>query len=353
MGYPDGSPIPGRGASDNPANRFERLHYEYDPAGDAEEQPAPGTVYYHDRTASIITYNDSPDVGFDASINVYRGCEHGCIYCYARPTHEYLGFSSGLDFESRILVKFRAPELLPKELAARGYRPQVLAMSGVTDPYQPIERQLRLTRQCLQVLANHRNPVALITKNYLVTRDIDLLRQLVDYQAVSVSISLTTLDNELRKVMEPRTSPPGKRLDTLRDLSEAGIPCGVLIAPVIPGLTDHEIPAILAAAADAGAQSAGYIMLRLPHNLKDLFAQWLEQHRPEKKSKVLNRIRSVRQGRLNETAYGRRMRGEGQFAEQVARLFEMGCRQAGLRSHGPELSTARFRVPTDQLSLFG
>jgi len=353
MGHPDERPIPGRGASDNPANRFERLHYEYDPAGDAEERLAPGTVYYHDRSASIITYNTSPDVGFDASINVYRGCEHGCIYCYARPTHEYLGFSSGLDFESRILVKSRAPDLLPGELAARSYRPQVLAMSGVTDPYQPIERHLRLTRQCLRILAIHRNPVALITKNYLVTRDIDILRELATYHAVSVSVSLTTLDNELRKVLEPRTSPPGKRLDALQELSDAGIPCSVLIAPVIPGLTDHEIPAILEAAAGAGAQSAGYIMLRLPHNLKELFTRWLEQHRPEKKSKVLNRIRSVRQGRLNETAYGRRMRGEGQFAEQVARLFELGRRQAGLRPRGPELSAARFRVPTDQLNLFG
>ncbi len=342
-----------RGATANPANRFNKLHYEYDESILEEELPARKTVFLQDTTSSIITYNDSPDVGFDASINVYRGCEHGCAYCYARPTHEYLGFSAGLDFESKILVKDHAPQLLREELSDSKYQPRVLAMSGVTDPYQPIERQLGLTRQCLKVLAEFRNPVAIVTKNYLVTRDIDLLKQLAAFGAANVYVSITTLDNQLRGELEPRTSPVSKRLDTLRALSDEGIPCGVLIAPVIPGLTEHEIPSILAAASDAGAQYAGYIMLRLPSGVKQLFESWLEKHFPDRKAKILNRIRSVRDGQLNDTRFGRRMRGRGIYADQVARLFSLGCARAHIDTQSPPANTSHFRRPEEQISIFG
>src|SRR5215510_5595319 len=233
-------PVPGRGASINPPNRFERLSYEADPEESGSSGPAPKTQYLRDTSKSIIAHNDSPDIPFDASVNPYRGCEHGCIYCYARPTHEFLGFSAGLDFETRILVKEDAPELLYDELSSRKWKPQILVMSGVTDPYQPIESRLRITRRCLEVLAEFRNPVGIITKNHLVTRDIDLLSDLAKHQAATVYVAVTTLDTELRRVMEPRTSPPAARLAAIRALSAAGIPTGVLVAPIIPGLTDHE-----------------------------------------------------------------------------------------------------------------
>src|SRR6185436_4215658 len=252
----DSVTVKGRGASINPANRFEEIHLERDIDWNPEEDPAPRTQFFRDQSATIINYNDSPDIGFDASINPYRGCEHGCIYCYARPTHEYLGFSAGLDFESRIMVKERAPELLRRELSSPKWKPQVIALSGVTDCYQPIERKLKLTRGCLEVLAEFRNPVGIVTKNHLVTRDLDLLQELARHNAAAVCISLTSLDTELRRVMEPRTSPPAARLAAIRALSQAGIPVGALIAPVIPGLTDHEVPALVEAAAKAGARSA-------------------------------------------------------------------------------------------------
>lgn len=334
-------PIKGRGASDNPANRFEQLHYE--PSDHPDAVADVETLYLKDHTSSIITYNDSPDVGFDASINPYRGCEHGCVYCYARPTHEYLGFSAGLDFESRILVKKEAPELLKQELASPEWHPQPVAMSGVTDPYQPIERELQLTRNCLEVLAEFRNPVSLITKNHLVTRDLDILLRLNEYNAVSVYLSITTLNVQLKNRLEPRTSQPEKRLETIRILSEAGIPAGVLVAPIIPGLTDHELPTIIQRSTEAGAKYASYIMLRLPHNLKDQFGQWLELHFPDRKSKVMNRIRSIRGGDLNQTDFGERMRGEGIFADQIKRLFRLGCKQAEISNQSPPLSTAHFR----------
>jgi DNA repair photolyase len=254
---------------------------DYDP----EQDPLPQTQFFRDRTSSIITYNDSSDVGFEASINPYRGCEHGCIYCYARPFHEYLGLSSGLDFETKIMVKEDAPGLLRKELSSPKWKPQMIAISGVTDCYQPVERRLKITRGCLEVLAEFRNPVGIVTKNALVTRDVDLLAQLARHRAAAVFVSLTTLDAELRKVMEPRTSPPAARLAAIKTLSEAGIPVGVLIGPVIPGLTDHEIPALVEAAAQAGARAAGYIMLRLPHAVAPLFDQWLTAHFPGKKTK--------------------------------------------------------------------
>ncbi|HEY0455689.1 MAG TPA: PA0069 family radical SAM protein, partial [Verrucomicrobiae bacterium] len=289
---------------------------------------------------------DSPDVGFDASINPYRGCEHGCIYCYARPTHEYLGFSAGLDFESRILVKERAPELLRKELASPKWKPQVLAMSGVTDCYQPIERKLGLTRRCLEVLAEFRNPVGIVTKNHLVTRDIDVLSELAQFNAAVVYISVTSLDANLAQRLEPRASLPRHRLAAIEKLHSAGVPVGALIAPVIPAITDHEIPAILEAVAEAGAQSVGYGPLRLPFGVKGLFEEWLERHFPDRKEKVLNQIRSLRGGKLNDPNYGTRMRGEGIFADHIEKLFSTARRKAGLERPGPKLSVSSFRVPS-------
>ena len=344
--------LPARGAASNPPNRFEKITFERDADWDPELDPLPRTQFLKDQSQTIIAYNESPDVGFEASINPYRGCEHGCIYCYARPFHEYLGFSSGLDFETKIMVKENAASLLRRELSSAKWRPQVLGISGVTDCYQPIERRLKLTRACLEVLAEFRNPAVIITKNHLVTRDIDILGELARYQAVAVFISLTTLDQQLRKVMEPRTSPPAARLAAVRELSQAGIPVGVLLAPMIPGLTDHEIPALLEAAAAAGARSAGYVMLRLPYAVAPLFEQWLATHFPERKDKVLNRIRSLRDGKLYQSAFGRRMRGEGVFADQVESLFDIACRKYGLGEQVSELSAASFRRPgQEQLSL--
>jgi DNA repair photolyase len=346
-------PTRGRGAPANPPNRFEPLWYSRDPEWNEPEDPAIETQFFKDTSRSIITYNDSPDVGFDASINPYRGCEHGCIYCYARPTHEYLGFSAGLDFESRVLVKEDAPELLRRELSSPRWKPQVLAISGVTDPYQPIERRLQLTRRCLQVLAEFRNPVVIITKNHLVTRDVDVLGELAQHEAARVFLSITTLDSSLGRVMEPRASHPSRRLAAIEALSQAGVPTGVLVAPVIPGLTDHELPSIIAAAVQAGAKAAGCVTLRLPHGVAALFEQWLSQHFPDRKDKVLHRIRAIRGGKLNDPRFSSRMRGEGIFAEQIATLFALACRKAGIDGRGPTLSTAAFRIPSDaQLSLF-
>jgi DNA repair photolyase len=499
--------IVGRGAAGNPKNRFERIEVEPDPAEHDAEEPRPETVYLRDFSRSIIARNNSPDIGFDASINPYRGCSHGCSYCllgdtlilmadgtarrlenlrfgdeiygtvrhgayrryaktrvlahwsvlkpahritlgdgttlvaggdhrfltdrgwkfvteavqgngrrpylkignklvgtgglvrsskdftsklnfenqplksaanlriasveplgvmplfdittgtgdfiangvvshncYARPTHEYLGLSAGLDFESKILVKEDAPELLRKELSSRRWKPRVLSMSGVTDPYQPVEKKLRITRRCLEVLAEFRNPVAVVTKNHLVTRDIDLLSELAQHHSAAVAISLTTLDDDLRRVMEPRTSRPKRRLAAIEKLAEAGIPVGVMTAPVIPGLTDHELPALISAAAGAGATFAAYTPVRLPGAVRPIFEDWLARHFPERKDKVLNRIRSIRDGQLNDPRFGSRMRGEGLFADHIAQLFEISSRRAGIqKGRFPKLSTSAFR----------
>jgi DNA repair photolyase len=340
--------IRGRGAADNPPSRFAPLHLERDVDWDPAEDPAPGTQFFKDSTSTIITYNDSPDIGFDASVNPYRGCEHGCIYCYARPTHEYLGFSAGLDFETRIMVKERAPELLRKELSSPKWKPRVIAMSGVTDCYQPIERKLKLTRGCLQALAEFRNPVCLVTKNHLVTRDLDLLTALAQFKAVAVFVSVTTLDASLTPKLEPRSSLPQARLAAIEALNRAGVPVGVMVAPAIPALNDHEIPAILAAAAQAGARYAGYILLRLPLAVASLFEQWLARHFPDRKDKVLNQIRGARGGRLNDPNFGTRMRGEGLRADQLEALFALAARKAGLAEQTPELSTASFRSPVSE-----
>jgi len=348
-----------RGAADNPPNRFEKIHLEPDedwnPEADEDggRPPGPRTQFFKDHSQTVISRTDSPDVGFMASLNPYRGCEHGCIYCYARPFHEYLGFSAGLDFESKIMVKEDAPELLRKELSSPKWQPQVIFMSGVTDCYQPVERKLKLTRRCLEVLAEFRNPVFIITKNQLVTRDIDVLSELARHQAVSVWMSITTLDPEIRRVMEPRTSPPAARLAALRELSKAGIPVGVNAAPMVPGLTDHEMPAILKAAAEAGATAAGYTVVRLPYAVAPMFEKWLETHFPDRKEKVLNRLRAMHGGKLYDATWGKRFSGEGIFAEQIAQMFEVARRKAGIKNEGGELSTAAFRrAGGTQLSLF-
>jgi len=350
--------IRGRGASYNPPNRFDQISFEPDDDWEDPDDPTPyrKTHYYRDHSRTVIARNESPDVGFDASVNPFRGCAHGCIYCFARPTHEYLGYSAGLDFETRILVKHDAPELLRRELASPKWVPQPIAMSGVTDPYQPVERRLGLTRRCLEVLAEFRNPVSVVTKNHLVTRDADLLGEMAADRAASVNISITTLDDGLRRVMEPRASTPARRLDAVRRLSRAGIPVRVLVAPVVPGLTDHEMPGILAAAAEAGAIAASYIPLRLPYGLKGLFESWLETHFPDRRNKVLNRIREMRGGKLYDAQWGTRMRGQGVFAEQYGALFAAASRKAGLNRHIPPLSCEAFRrphTPSGQMALFG
>jgi len=348
--------IVGRGASWSPANRFETMHVDLtdvdvvDPDPGEEKKPRRATQYFRDATKTIIAHNQSPDVGFETSINPYRGCEHGCIYCFARPTHEYLGFSAGLDFESRIMVKPDAPRLLEAELFSLKWKPQLLMMSGVTDCYQPVERKLKITRGCLEVLAKFRNPVGILTKNRLVTRDIDILSDLALHEAAVVNLSVTTLDPKLQRILEPRTSPPAARLDAVAQLRAANIPVGVMVAPVIPGINDHEIPAIVAACAKAGAQFAGHVLLRLPWAVAPLFEHWLDEHFPERKAKVLERLRHTRGGeKLYDSRWRKRQLGEGIFAEQIQKIFEVSCRRAGFGGR-PKLSTAAFRRPNDQLT---
>jgi DNA repair photolyase len=348
-------PKSGRGADWNPKNRFEKLEYTPEPVDslDPLEVPRPVlTQFFRDGSQSILTRNQSPDVGFEVSLNPYRGCEHGCAYCYARPTHEYLGWSSGLDFESRILVKEDAPELLRKALGSKRWKPEPIFLSSVTDCYQPIERRLLLTRRCLAVLAEFRNPVSMITKNHLITRDVDLLAELAQDGAASASISITTLDPELARVLEPRASPPGRRLAAVEELARAGVPVRVMVAPVIPGLTDHELPSIVAAAALAGASEACYVPIRLPWAVTDIFEHWLEAHYPGHKAKILERIRDLRGGRLDDPNFGSRMRGQGIYADTMRRMFTVAVRKAGLERGMEPLSSDAFRVPGEQLRLF-
>jgi DNA repair photolyase len=343
--------LQGRGAVISPPNRFERYRYEADPEADPDEISVRTEVLV-DPTRTIITRNSSPDVGFETSINPYRGCEHGCVYCFARPTHEFLGFSSGLDFETKIMAKLDAPALLRSELTAPSWNPQVIAISGVTDPYQPIEKKLRITRGCLEVLAEFRNPVTIISKNHLVTRDTDLLGELAAHEAAAVSLSVTTLDPELARRMEPRASTPQLRLEAIRQLAAAGVPVGVMVAPIIPGITDHEMPAILEACYEAGARRAGYVVLRLPHALKAMMEAWLEEHFPDRKEKVLSRLRSLHDGKLYDPEWGTRQRGEGAFADQIAQLFAITKKRLGYLSGHQPLSAAGFRRPFQQGTLF-
>jgi len=338
----------GRGSAVNPANRFTRIEVDHDQPPERVK-----TLFLRDDSRTVIASNTSPDIPFEISLNPYRGCEHGCAYCYARPFHEYLGFSAGLDFETRILVKEDAPELLAQEIAAPGYRPRSIELSGVTDPYQPVERRLRLTRRCLEVLARTRHPVVIVTKNALVARDADLLGELARCGAARVLLSVTTLDPDLARRLEPRTSSPAQRLKAIGKLAAAGVPCGVLVAPVIPGLTDHEIPAIVEAAAAAGARYARWLPLRLPGAVETVFTAWLDEHAPLRKERVLSRLRAIRHGRLDETRLGRRFTAAGPHGEAMEAMFAAACRRHDLAREAPPLSIDAFTPPGGrQLGLF-
>jgi DNA repair photolyase len=344
-----GIAVRGRGTGVLAKGRFERLETFY-AQGEARQVE---TEIYKDTSRSILSTNDSPDLPFRYSLNPYRGCEHGCIYCFARPFHEYLGLSAGLDFETKIFAKPDAARLLREKLSAPSWKPETIVISGVTDCYQPVERELQITRSCMQVLTEFRNPCAIITKNHLVTRDIDLLAPLAQVNAACVTVSLTTLDRELARRMEPRASTPARRLQAIEELSKAGIPVNVNMAPIIPGLTDHEIPQLLRSAAGAGARSAHYTVVRLPHGVKDLFAHWLDEHYPLRKDKVLNHIRDTRGGKLYDAQFGARMTGTGVYADQIAQLFDRVRETLKLNRPFPPLSAAAFRPPrAAQLSLF-
>lgn len=341
---------PARGARSNPDHRFALVTFEADAdeldhAAEFGEASEPRTRFVRDSSRSVVSRNSSPDIYFDVSLNPYRGCEHGCSYCYARPTHEYLGLSAGLDFERIILVKEDAPALLERELRRKNWRPQFMMLSGVTDPYQPVERHLRITRGCLEVLLRFRHPVGVITKNHLVTRDIDILAELAALDLVKVTLSITTLDESLRRRLEPRTSTAARRLAAVGKLAAAGVPVGVNVAPLIPGLNDHEIPTILEAAANAGAVSAGYTVLRLPGAVAGVFSGWLEEHYPERAGKVLGRVRQMRDGKLNNPEFGKRMRPDGPYGDQIRELFRVARERHGLDRHRAPLRTDLFRVP--------
>ena len=347
----------GRGAATNREGRFERFTKEaVDDGWGAidEELPPLATTLTVDTTRTIIARNDSPDIPFDRSINPYRGCEHGCVYCYARPTHAYLGLSPGQDFESRLFYKPEAAKLLEAELAKPSYRCQMIAMGTNTDPYQPTERRLEITRSIVKVLAAHDHPLSITTKSALVTRDLDLLVPMAAKRLTGVGISITTLDAKLARTLEPRASTPAKRLEAIRALNEAGVPCMVMVAPCIPGLTDSEMEKILGAAAEAGAHEAAYITLRLPLEIKDLFEEWLTAHAPGRAKHVLSLVRDLRGGALYQSDYGTRMRGTGPYAEMLAKRFDIACRRLGLNRQRRTLDTTLFKRPVragDQLSL--
>jgi DNA repair photolyase len=298
-----------------------------------------------DDTKTILATNDSPDVPFDTSVNPYRGCEHGCTYCFARVTHSYLGLSPGLDFETRIVAKPRAAELLEKELARPGYRCGAVVLGSNTDPYQPVEKKLGITRSVLEVLARHRNPVCIATKSALVLRDLDILVPMAEQGLAAVTVSITTLDRDLSHRMEPRAASPGRRIRVLRELVRAGVPAGVLNSPLIPGLNDHEMESILEAASGTGAQTANYILLRLPHELKRIFGEWLERTYPARAAKVLSRLRAMHGGELYDSSPGTRGRGTGPWADLLRQRFAVACRRLGLREREIPLRTDLFRVP--------
>ena len=351
----------GRGTDLAPPNRFERVHIETDyeqlAADDellADERRVP-TVFLPDNAATIIRENDSPDIPFRFSINPYRGCEHGCAYCYARPTHETLGMNAGLDFETKVLVKHEAVSLLRKELNKKSWQPEIIVISGVTDCYQPAERKFRLTRGILEVLLEARQPLGMVTKNALIVRDLDLLSELARHNLASVAISVTTLDAELARTLEPRTATPAARLRAIRELSAAGVPVRAMLAPIIPGITDTEIPAILQAAKEAGAQAASHVMLRLPLNVAPIFIEWLKTHRPKAAKRVLSLIREMRGGKLNDSRWGSRMSGSGSYAEGIHATFDLFAQKYGLDKPWPELDCTQFRppkLPGGQLNLF-
>jgi len=353
----------GRGAISNRAGRFERLHGTAIDDGwrtgqEDDPQPRLDTTVTFDQSKSIIARNDSPDIGFDRSINPYRGCEHGCIYCFARPTHAWLGLSPGLHFETRLFAKPDAAGLLERELARPGYQPRPIAMGTNTDPYQPVERRLKVTRSILEVLAAHEHPVSITTKSALVARDLDLLAPMAEKGLASVAVSVTTLDADLAMKMEPRAARPERRLETIRILAAAGLPVTVMAAPIIPALNDHELEAILIRARQAGAVHAGYILLRLPLELKDLFGEWLSTHYPDRKQRILSRLRQMRGGELYESRFGSRMRGRGHDAKLLEERFRITFRQQGYVEDLTLLDSTRFRKPNlqevrdGQLNLF-
>jgi DNA repair photolyase len=336
--------IKGRGAADNPQGRFEKLARSLEP--EAETPSRLQTIVTLQQARSIIARNDSPDLPFSQSINPYQGCEHGCIYCYARPSHAYLGLSPGLDFETRLFAKANAAELLREELSRQGYRCELISLGANTDPYQPIEREHRITRGILEVLWEFRHPVGIVTKGSLVERDLDLLAPMAREGLAQVFISIGTLDGEIARTLEPRAAAPYRRVETVRRLSERGVPCGVLVAPTIPFLNDKDLETVLEAASEAGATMAGYTLLRLPWEVKDLFKDWLERNFPLKAAHIMARIRDMRGGRDNDPEFGSRMRGEGQFADLIRKRFDIACRRLGLNSgKRNQLDTNKFRRP--------
>jgi DNA repair photolyase len=351
----------GRGAISNRSGRYEKtgrvlVDDGWDDGWRPEDGPPPPirTELIYDTTRSIIARNRSPDISFDRSINPYRGCEHGCIYCFARPTHAYLGLSPGMDFESRILAKPDAAALLAKELSAPGYVPRVIAMGTNTDPYQPLEKKLRVTRSILEVLRDFRHPVAIVTKSPLILRDLDILSEMADQGLAKAALSVTTLDRKLARMMEPRAGTPGRRLQAIAGLAEAGIPAGVMFAPAIPALNDQEMESVLRAAAEAGARSAGYVLLRLPLEIKDLFREWLQANVPGRAAHVMSLVRQMRGGKDYDSQWNSRMRGTGPYAEFMARRFHMAVKRLGLNQPSAPLRVDRFRRPPqkgEQLSL--
>ncbi len=345
-----------RGAGSNAAGRYDLARGRVDDGwGILPEEAQIRTELRLETARSVITYNRSPDLPFDRSINPYRGCEHGCVYCFARPTHAYLGLSPGLDFETRLVARPNAAEVLRKEMSAAKYRPQTIALGTNTDPYQPVERDQQISRSCLEVLAEFNHPVAIVTKGAMVERDLDILVPMAARGLVRVGISLTTLDADLSRRMEPRAAAPARRLAAIRRLTEAGVPVRVMVSPVVPGLTDHEVEALLAAGAEAGADAASWIMLRLPREVSPLWQEWLDEHEPGRADKVMARLREMHGGRDYDPRWGHRMRGEGRYAEMVAQRFKAACKRLGLQEKTEPLRCDLFARPAqagDQLTLF-
>ena len=351
--------IRGRGARSNRSGRFEtEVREAFDDGWTVDDALATAiaTSVSPERAKTIITHNDSPDVGFSASINPYRGCEHGCIYCYARPAHAYMGLSAGLDFESKLFFKPEAARLLERELSDPRYKPEIIHIGGNTDPYQPQERKLRVTRQVLEVLERFNHPFSIISKSALILRDLDVISSMSTKNLVRVAISITTLDRRLARSMEPRAATPEKRLEAVRRLAGAGVPVIVMFAPCIPGLNDHEMEAVLQRAAEAGARGAGYVALRLPLEIKDLFEEWLATDHPDRASRVMSLIRQIRGGKAYDSQWGKRMKGEGPIAALMSRRFATAKQRYGLAEPLPPLDLTHFRIPPqagDQLQLFG
>ncbi|TKT81101.1 PA0069 family radical SAM protein [Aquamicrobium sp. LC103] len=347
----------GRGSGINPSGRFEPLtrHVFDDGWETLEELPPFKTEVQVEKPRTIITRNDSPDISFDRSINPYRGCEHGCVYCFARPTHSYMGLSAGLDFESKLFAKPDAAKLLERELSKNGYEPRTIAIGTNTDPYQPIEKQWRIMREVLEVLEAHNHPVGIVTKSALVMRDIDILSRMAEKGLAKVALSVTTLDRKLARTMEPRAATPPRRLETLRALSEAGIPVSVMVGPVIPALNDQEIERILESGKTAGATEAGYVILRLPLEVSPIFKDWLLRHYPDRYRHVMSLVRSMRGGKDYDAEWGKRMRGSGPYAWQIGRRFEIAAKKLGLNVERRKLRTDLFKAPKkegEQLALF-